>query len=641
MRRSFQLFVALAGALGASASDTPLPPDDRPPAIALQRPPYYPFESRLAGIEGTVVLDVLVNRDGSVNQARATSYPDPFLRDAAIAAVLRWKFRPGLRDGLPVEMHLRVPVTFTLDKAEALRGSRVEEPPLVPPPAPADAAPGAERRDADAFAEARTLAEAGQDLAAAAKLDLCLKSRPEFVDAYLLRARVLARKGYVEEARDDLATARSIDPDNAAIAPALNALAPPARVPGAGPDWSERRYLSFKLVWDTVERAYFDSTFGGVDWTAVRWKYRGQLPAAANNEQLRRLLQDMLGELHRTHFAILPRDAAVFNPSERTRIGSAGARVEPIDGRIAVQAVDPGSPASKAGLTPGDAVVSVDGTAIDPLFAQLARAGYTGAKAATYVTDFVDTRLNGPEGAAVKLDLEDLDGRRRTALVTCGPSQGEWSEPYGHFPSYPIRFDAHREEDGIAVVSFNVFALPAMRRFRSFCAELRPGDGLILDLRGNQGGVTAIASGICGLLCASRGSLGTLHLREGQASLEYHPQPVVFSGPVAILIDGRSASTSEILAAGLKEAHRARVFGERSAGAALPSVFAALPNGDLFQYAVADLKTPGGTLIEGSGVVPEVEVKTTRADLASGWDPVFAAARAWLMYARDAGAGSP
>jgi carboxyl-terminal processing protease len=641
MRRSIQLFVALAGVIGASASGPPLP-DDRPPAIALQRPPYYPFESRLAGIEGTVVLDVLVNRDGSVGQARATSYPDPFLRDAATAAVLRWKFRPGLRDGLPVEMHLRVPILFTLgDKADGLRGSRVEETPLVPPPAPADAAPGAEQRDTDAFAQARILAEAGDDLAAAAKLDQCLRSRPEFVDAYVLRARVLARRGFVEEARDDLDTAHSIDPENAAIPTALKALAAPPRDPCGEPAWGERRYLSFKLVWDTVERAYFDSTFGGVDWTAVRWKYREQLPAAANNDQLRRLLQAMLGELHRTHFAILPRDAAVFNPSERTRIGSAGARVEPIEGRIAVQAVDPDSPAARGGLAPGDAVVSVDGTAIDPLFSQLARSGYTGAKAASYVTDFVDTRLNGPEGAAVKLELEDLAGQRRTALVTCGPSRGEWSEPYGHFPSYPIRFDAHRDEDGIAVISFNVFALPAMRRFRAFCAQLKPGDGLILDLRGNEGGVTSIASGMCGFLCANRGSLGTLHLREGQASLEYHPQPTVFNGPVAILIDGRSASTSEILAAGLEEAHRARVFGEKSAGAALPSVFAALPTGDLFQYAVADLKTPGGTLIEGSGVTPEVEVKTTRADLATGWDPVFAAARAWLMYARDARAESP
>src|ERR1700722_11599834 len=157
MGRSIQLFIALAAVSGASASDTP-PPDDRPPAIALQRPPYYPFESRLAGIEGTVVLDVLVNRDGSVSQAWATSYPDPFLRDAATAAVLRWKFRPGLRDGVPVEMHLRVPITFSLgDQADASRGSRAEETPLVPPPAPPDAAPGAEQREADAFAQAKIL----------------------------------------------------------------------------------------------------------------------------------------------------------------------------------------------------------------------------------------------------------------------------------------------------------------------------------------------------------------------------------------------------------------------------------------------------------------------------------------------------
>ncbi len=241
MRRSIQLFIALAGVIGASASDTPRP-DDRPPAIALQRPPYYPFESRLAGIEGTVVLDVLVNRDGSASQAWATSYPDPFLRDAAIAAVLRWKFRPGLRDGLPCRdapagsrhLHPR------RQGGRAARQPRGGDPRWSRPRRLPDGAPGAEAGGADAFRPVPGfLADDGDDLAAAAKLDLCLKARPEFVDAYILRARVLARKGYLEEARDDLDTAHSIDPENAAIAPALRAVAAPARGAGGGPAWGE------------------------------------------------------------------------------------------------------------------------------------------------------------------------------------------------------------------------------------------------------------------------------------------------------------------------------------------------------------------------------------------------------------------
>ena len=118
-----------------------------------------------------------------------------------------------------------------------------------------------------------------------------------------------------------------------------------------------------------------------------------------------------------------------------------------------------------------------------------------------------------------------------------------------------------------------------------------------------------------------------------------------FAGPVAILIDHGSASTSEILAAGLQEAGRARVFGETSAGAALPSSFRVLPTGDLFQYAVGDMKTPGGKLLEGHGVEPDEVVHNTRADLAAGRDRVQDAARAWIRRERESagpdGSASP
>jgi carboxyl-terminal processing protease len=89
-----------------------------------------------------------------------------------------------------------------------------------------------------------------------------------------------------------------------------------------------------------------------------------------------------------------------------------------------------------------------------------------------------------------------------------------------------------------------------------------------------------------------------------------------------------------VLAAGLQETGRARVFGEHSAGAALPSLFKALPTGDLFQYAVADVVTPHSSVLEGEGVTPDDVVLRTRADLAAGRDPVVEAARTWLNRER-------
>jgi carboxyl-terminal processing protease len=68
------------------------------------------------------------------------------------------------------------------------------------------------------------------------------------------------------------------------------------------------------------------------------------------------------------------------------------------------------------------------------------------------------------------------------------------------------------------------------------------------------------------------------------------------------------------------------IIGERSAGACLPSYFQKLPTGALFQFAIADFRTPKGILIEGRGVIPDVELKWNRASLLAGSDAQLDAA---------------
>src|SRR5262249_33546338 len=103
-----------------------------------------------------------------------------------------------------------------------------------------------------------------------------------------------------------------------------------------------------------------------------------------------------------------------------------------------------------------------------------------------------------------------------------------------------------------------------------------------------------------------------------------------FLGPLAVLVDGCSASTSEIFAGGLQGLKRARVFGTRTAGAALPSLIELLPNGDRFQFAIANYVSVDGKVLEGAGVQPDQEVKPDRKALLSGCDPVVEAARQWI-----------
>jgi len=194
------------------------------------------------------------------------------------------------------------------------------------------------------------------------------------------------------------------------------------------------------------------------------------------------------------------------------------------------------------------------------------------------------------------------------------------------------------------VLAFNIFLLDpllgdikkAMDRFQAQHVK-----GLSLDLRGNPGGLAAMAIPVAAELVTTPTSLGSMLMRDNTRtdtvatfSQTFAVQPAPgrkpYAGPLLILTDEGTASASEILAAGLQEAGRARVVGDASLGAVLPSVVESLPHGAVMQVVVADFKTPKGVLLEGRGVQPDQRVLETRAAFASGHDPVLDAAVAAL-----------
>lgn len=103
-----------------------------------------------------------------------------------------------------------------------------------------------------------------------------------------------------------------------------------------------------------------------------------------------------------------------------------------------------------------------------------------------------------------------------------------------------------------------------------------------------------------------------------------------YEGRVAVLVDELSASTTEILAVALQRLERARVFGGPSAGQALPALLTRLPNGDRLMHVIGDFAGPGGTRIEGTGVVPDEPVPLSRQSLLAGRDDALEAALRWI-----------
>jgi carboxyl-terminal processing protease len=165
----------------------------------------------------------------------------------------------------------------------------------------------------------------------------------------------------------------------------------------------------------------------------------------------------------------------------------------------------------------------------------------------------------------------------------------------------------------------------------------REAAGMILDLRGNPGGLAAMLMGIAGQFVSERVSLGEMRSRDGTLQFFANPRAVSpegkpvkpFAGRVAILVDGLTGSASECFAGGMQAIGRARLFGERSLGQALPALFDRLPSGDVLVHAYADFLTAKGARVEGTGVIPDVSVPWSRTALLAGHDQALEAATEW------------
>jgi len=389
---------------------------------------------------------------------------------------------------------------------------------------------------------------------------------------------------------------------------------------------------SFEKVWTTVRDKHWQTKPGGLDWQAIHDEYRPRVEKAASHAEAQAILQEMLGRLKQSHFAIIPAPVYSVIDASEGGPGSAGIDARVLDGRAIVTGVDPGSPAEKQGVRPGWQIDRAGGQELKQI---IARARSNPAIHELQLTRAVLARLSGPIGGT--MDVAFLDGSDKTIELRLNLTapRGVLSS-FGNLPAQHVWFESKRIgpiHQPVAYIRFNLFLdLPrVMASFQQTVENCKPCDGLIIDLRGNPGGIGGMAMGMAGFLVDKPNQrLGTMYLRDSTLNFVVNPRAEVSSGPVAVLVDSCSASTSEIFAGGLKDLGRARIFGTKTAAAALPSAFERLPNGDGFQYALANYISQGGQPLEGLGVTPDVVVELTRTALLAGHDPVVDSALDWI-----------
>lgn len=398
----------------------------------------------------------------------------------------------------------------------------------------------------------------------------------------------------------------------------------------------KRNLQSFDYVWQTIRDKHWDVRPGGNDWEAVRKELRPRMESAATQSDAEAVLDELLGRLHQSHFKVFP--AEVYSDLSEMSPADFGDAVTGIDARVLrgkaiVTAVETGSTAAQAGVKPGWEIAKVRGVALEPAIRKVQTAHGQEPFADLLLTRAVTGKLKGFEGSEVEVEFIDGNSKSLVLKLRLAAPRGVPAR-FGLLPPTPVWIESKRLPGDIGYIHFNMFLDPArlMAAFADAVATCRDCRGIVIDIRGNPGGLGIMASGMAGwFIDQANLRLGTMTMRDTSLKFIVYPRQPQFRGPLAILVDGSSASTSEIFAGGMKDLGRARIFGTRTAGAALPSVFERLPNGDGFQYAVANYISEGGKPLEGVGVTPDQEVELTREALLTGRDPVIDAASAWIQ----------
>ncbi|MCF0078398.1 S41 family peptidase [Streptomyces lomondensis] len=249
------------------------------------------------------------------------------------------------------------------------------------------------------------------------------------------------------------------------------------------------------------------------------------------------------------------------------------------DGRIAVTKVRAGSPAAAAGIRPGDLLRSVDGRKTD------------GRPVTEVVSLLRGDATDAPAGTTVRLGLE-----RGTRA---------WTETLRRAQLSTDSVTVRQVAGPVTVIRVDTFTKGSGDQVREAVEQAPPGAGVILDLRGNSGGlvteaVTAASAFLDGGLVATYdvdGEQQALHAEPGGDTTR----------PLVALVDGGTMSAAELLTGALQDRGRALVVGSRTFGKGSVQMPSRLPDGSVAELTVGHYRTPSGRAVDGRGITPDLE----------------------------------
>ncbi len=371
-------------------------------------------------------------------------------------------------------------------------------------------------------------------------------------------------------------------------------------------------------VWQNVDRLYVDGTFNQKDWRAIRKQYLQK--SYKNKEEVYKAVRLMLKNLNDPYTRFMDpkefRDLQVETSGQLIGVGIQLSQNEKTK-KLEVIAPIEDTSASKAGILSRDIIIKID---------EKSTVGMDVNQAVQLI--------RGKEGTSVKLTVQ-RDGRQVI----------EFNLLRQQIEIHPVEAKYRPKElGGIGYIRLKQFSANAATEMGTAIQKLESqgATGYVLDLRSNPGGLLYGATDIARMWLDDGKIVSTVN-RKGTGEVWSANHTAITKKPLVVLVDGGSASASEILSGALQDNKRAQLVGSKTFGKGLVQSVRPLIEGAGMAVTIAKYYTPSGKDINHAGIKPDVEVKLTKAQIqalvkdrtkvATAADPQYAKALQTLQVA--------
>jgi carboxyl-terminal processing protease len=330
-------------------------------------------------------------------------------------------------------------------------------------------------------------------------------------------------------------------------------------------------------------------------WRFVEQRFYGKVPS--QQERVYGAIRGMVSSFGDQNTAFIdPPRAAIFKQDVTGSFEGIGAAVRMDDlGRLYIVEPFPGRPAAEAGLEKGDIILKVDGVSVE---------GMNLYEAISMIRGPADTKVVLTiyrEGAEEPFEVTVVRARIEIEVV-----------------------ESKRLDHDIGYVSLSEFSRGAGEKVGKAIQALEAEGqlkGLVFDLRNNPGGLLDEAVFVGSQFIAD--GVITIEREKGGTEQVFEAQPdgVATKVPLAVLVNGGSASASEIVAGAIQENKRGVLIGEQTFGKGTVQIPYTLSDSSELRVTIAEWLTPKGQQINHEGIIPDVVVKRTQSDFKAGRDP--------------------